>query len=68
MRERRCQYPELSRSVYDLSVKNQPRRRQDVIHRSLQVIMGKIATLDKERAEVLGNIVQRLETGTRRTT
>ena len=42
---------------------------EDVIQSSPQaIIMDEIAALDKARAEVLGDIVQRLETGTRRTT
>ncbi len=49
-------------------MKNQADGGKDVIQSSPQAIMDEIAALDKARAEVLGDIVQRLETGTRRTT
>ena len=40
---------------YDLSVKN-PNGGEEIVHRSPQDIMDKIAALDAESAEVLGNI------------
>ena len=42
-------------TTYDLSVKN-PNGGEEVIHRSPQAIMGEVAALDAESADVLANI------------
>jgi len=41
---------------------------EEAIHAARKALMDELAALDKESREVLGNIVQRLESGTRRTT
>jgi type I restriction enzyme M protein len=45
----------IDKTTFDLSVKN-PNGREQITHRSPEVIMDEIAALDAESAEVLGNI------------
>ena len=45
----------IDQTTFDLSVKN-PDGGEEVIHRSPQDIMGEIAALDQESAEVLATI------------
>jgi type I restriction enzyme M protein len=45
----------IDQTTFDLSAKN-PNGGEEIVHRSPEVIMGEIAALDAESAEVLGNI------------
>ena len=45
----------IDQTTFDLSVKN-PNGNEEVVHRNAQVIMGEIALLDTESANVLAGI------------